>query len=175
VRPSAEGAPIPACELNAEGGVDLDAVIADLEEDDDLLACAVFLDADGEKQRARNVVFTRLPELDTLRRLRECFHQFVPRIVLEDFTWHVLVSVTDALAYLYYGFRTAGEMLAARKGTYGAGSHDYGWVPTAHRAVHMDRIYLTAEGTAGLANEYPRILLGDFNKCVRKVAARRCI
>jgi hypothetical protein len=73
VRPSAEGAPIPACELNAEGGVNLDAVIVDPEEDNDLLAGAVFLDADGEKQRAGNVVFTRLPELDTLRRLRECY------------------------------------------------------------------------------------------------------
>jgi hypothetical protein len=153
--------------------VDLDAVIADLEEDDNLLAGAVFLD--GEKQRAGNVMFTRLPELDTLRRLCECYRQFVAGIVPEDFIWHGLASVTDALAYLYYGFRTAGEMLAARKGTYGAGPHDYGWVPTAHRAVHMDRIYLTAEGTAGLANQYPRILLGDFNKCIRKVAARRCI
>jgi hypothetical protein len=73
VRPSAEGAPIPACELNAEGGVNLDAVIVDPEEDNDLLAGAVFLDADGEKKRAGNVVFTRLPELDTLRRLRECY------------------------------------------------------------------------------------------------------
>lgn len=150
-------------------------MIADLEEDDDLLACAVFLDADGEKQRAGNVVFTRLPELDTLRRLRECFHQFVPRIVLEDFIWHVLASVTDALAYLYYGFRTAGEMLAARKGTYGAGPHDYGWVPTAHRAVHMDRIYLTAEGTAGLANEYRGFCRATSTSAFGRWTARRCI
>jgi hypothetical protein len=96
----------------------------------------------------------------------------VAGIVPEGFIWHVLASATDALAHLYYGFRTAGEMLVARKGTYGARPHDYGWVPTAHRAVHMDRIYLTAEGTAGLANEYPRIMLGDFNECIRKVDSK---
>lgn len=70
VRPSAEGASIPAVRVIHDGGINLGTVIEDLEEDQELHDGLRFLDMDGEKQRVGNVVFTRLGELDTLRRLR---------------------------------------------------------------------------------------------------------
>lgn len=88
--------------------------------------------------------------------------------VPEDLVWHVLGSLADALCYLHYGFTTAREMLDVEEVEYGAGPHEFGWEPTAHRAVTMQSVYLTAEGMAGLESEYPSVLLGDFDNCIQK-------
>jgi hypothetical protein len=124
-----------------------------------------FVTPDGDAQVQGNAIFVRLAELDSLREFR-VNHLKDVGVIPEEFLWHVLASITDALGYLYYGFKTSDELL--KQEGISAGPHEFGWIPTSHRNVWQGSIFMTTNGTAGNDQEYPKIVLGDFNTSITK-------
>jgi serine/threonine protein kinase len=70
----------------------------------------------------------------------------------EGFIWHVLLQLSEALAFLHFGH-----------GSINAGHKE--WTPVFHRDIKPDNVFLKAD-PAGNVDEYPNVKLGDFGVAI---------